>query len=515
MLLHARMRRRDWVLTAAIAASIGASAPARADGTFVGDDGVRREFEASYREGYRPGRREPHYVRASVEMLGLLGIGSFLYYTTDKRFKGADYSGVSDRFQNLEVSFDTSTFNTNAIGHPGAGSMYVLFARTNGHSIPVSFAYAALSSAVWEMAIEIPENPSLNDFVVTPVSGVSIGEFLVHAGDYFNSTPRKPRWTHEVFGLLFGFAHRVHRALDDYQRPSSTMPADSLGFSSYYSHRFDLLAGPVRVVNDAGDGATGIQVRVNTEIVSIPGFLRPGRFAVNFTEGNFVEALAQVHVGRDANAGELFCDANLFGRFAQNISEGDRKGIASMFAFNSAARYADRFLLDRRDSYYLTHVAGPAFKLWAVNGDFVARLDGTAHFDVGAIRSLAFPEHTSRFGDDDVATVMKMHGYYFGLGWSAAARGTLAYKSLELGGRVLYGRYDSIDSGDRFPAEVPRAIHTSDRIGELEGWAGVVSRELPLQVRAFFAHFPRSSTMSSITETRWDRRFGLTVGGYL
>jgi hypothetical protein len=219
-----------------------------------------------------------------------------------------------------------------------------------------------------------------------------------------------------------------------------------------------------------------------------------------------------MNIGKDVHGVELLCDANLFGRYAQDLSETTGNGVASMVAFNTSARYADRSLLGRRDSYYFAHVGGPALKLWAVHGDFVARFDGTAHFDAGAVRSLAWPEYLARFGDSGAATVLKMHEYYFGVGGSVAARGSLSYKALELGGRLFLGRYGSVDRGDRFPDEVPRAIHTSDHVTEIEGWAGVAPRTLPFQVRAFYEYLPRSSTMSSVTTTRWDQRFGITLG---
>jgi hypothetical protein len=513
MLFGARLRRRDWVLSAALVACASAHVPARADDTFVADDGVRRSFATSYEEGDRPARRERHYLRAAGEMVILLGIGSGLYYASADRWEASDYKTVGERFRNLRASFDTSTFNTNALGHPGAGTTYVAFARTNGLSIPMSFVYAAVSSAVWELALEVPENPSLNDFVITPVSGVAIGEVLLHTGDYFNSAPGKPRWYQSVLGLIFGIPQRIHRAIDGTDRPATSLPADSLGYSSYYAHRFDLVAGPLRVRNNLGDSGTGAQIRLNATIVSMPGFLRPGQFAVTFTDGNFVEAVAHANVGNDTIAWELLCDANLFGRYAQNISEGDRAGVASMFAFNTSARYSNRFLLDRRDSYYFAHVAGPAVKLWALKGDFVAKLEGAAHFDVGAVQSFAFPPHSAQFGESGAATTLKMHGYYFGLGWSATARGAIAYKSLELGGRVFLSRFESIDHGDRFPEVTPHPIHMRDRIAELEAWAGAALPGLPLQLRGFFEHLPRTATMGSTTVSRWDQRYGVSLGG--
>lgn len=480
-------------------------------GTFVADDGSLRSFRETYREGSRPGRAEPHYVRAGFEMVALIGVGTALYYTKTRDFSHGDYSNAWDRFSRLQVTFDTNNFEINALGHPAAGAMYTLFARTNGLSIPTSFAFSAVSSVIWEMALELQEKPSLNDFVITPVAGAPIGEVLVHLGDYFNSTPVRARWYHEVLGFVFGPVHRLHRAFDGYERPKMPMPADRLGYSSFYTHRFDALAGPMRVANDLGDSASAAQLRFNAELISIPGFLRPGHFARGFAEGDMVEALVQVNIGDSASAWDLLCDANLFGRYAQDISRA-RSGLASMIAFNSAVRYANRTLLGRPDNYFMAHAGGPAVKLWAVHGDFVARLEGSAHFDLALVRSLAYSDYLSANGENLVPSVTTAHNYYYGFGFSGLARGVLAYKGLELGGRALYGRYDSVDGWDRFPKAV---IDAEDRIGELEAWAGITPRSFPVQVRAFVENIHHSSSMGAFATTRWDRRSGVTIGGRL
>jgi len=525
MLSCARLPRREWLRFAILLAGVSASVEARADDpsaattsptettdSFLADDGSRRSFDPSYREYYRAGRREPHYLRAAVEMVVLLGIGTGFYYASDNRWRGGDYPDAATRFQNLRISFDTNTFNIDAFSHPFAGTMYHWFSRTNGLSIPASFLYATLSSATWEFLLEIPERPSINDMIITPTAGLAFGEVFVHAGDYFNSTPGEPRWHQDLLGLLFGLPHRVHRSLDGYKRLSSSLPVDRLGYSTFYSHRFDLLVGPTRLANDVGDATTAAQLRLNAEIVSIPGFLRPGRFGVTFSDGEFVELLAQLFLGKDTSAGDVVADANLFGRYAQNISDGTRSGVASMLAFNTSARYTNRTVLGRRDNYFMSHLAGPAIKLWAMHGDFVARFDATAHVDLALVRSLAFPEHERLYTDAGAASPLRINDYYFAGGGSALARGRLSYKALELGARVFLGWYESIDSWDGF---VPHPIHTSDRIAEFEGWAGIVPPDFPVQVRAFFEHIPRSSKMATIHTTQWDERFGIAVGGNL
>jgi hypothetical protein len=501
-MLGARLRRRCLVLVT-VAATSFITPTARAQEPTAATD---KDADTDH----RPGRREPHYFRAAAEMGGLLTAGWLLYFLKTADQAHADYPDAWTRFRHLRVTFDTNEFMINALGHPAGGGMYQLFSRVNGLTIPEAFVYSTVSSTLWEVAFEAREKPSLNDFIVTPTSGVPVGEVLVHLGDYFNSTPGRARWYHEILGYVFGPAHRMHRAIDGYTH-TSRWPADRLGYSSFYTHRFDVLAGATHLVNNLGERGTAVELRFVAEVIGIPGFLRPGRFARTFSDGDAVEALARVNIGSDANALDMLCEANLFGGYTQDIAA-DGRGLAAMLAFNMGARYANRKLLGRHDQYFMAHLAGPALKLWAVRGDFVSRLELSAHLDFGAIGTLAGPRHIAQYGEDDVASSVVAHNYHHGFGVSGLARGVVSYKFLELGGRAFFGAYESMDDWDRFPERVPSAIHNTDHVAELEGWLGLLPRFAPLHIRAYFEHIPRFSRMSTITATRWDQRIGIAMG---
>jgi len=78
-----------------------------------------------------------------------------------------------------EITFDGDHFNTNAAGHPLDGTAYYQIARGNGLGPGASFVSSFLASMFWEYFVEIPENPSLNDLILTPTAGAIIGEALV------------------------------------------------------------------------------------------------------------------------------------------------------------------------------------------------------------------------------------------------------------------------------------------------------------------------------------------------
>jgi len=70
--------------------------------------------------------------------------------------------------------WDDNTFQVNQFGHPYQGNNYFNAGRANGLSFWESAPLAALGSLTWEYLGE-RHKPSLNDFVMTTVGGISLG----------------------------------------------------------------------------------------------------------------------------------------------------------------------------------------------------------------------------------------------------------------------------------------------------------------------------------------------------
>ncbi|HVG17220.1 MAG TPA: DUF3943 domain-containing protein [Chitinophagaceae bacterium] len=71
--------------------------------------------------------------------------------------------------------WDVDGFGTNFIGHPHTGSYYFNAARANGYSFWGSAPFALQGSLTWEYLGE-NEQPSYNDLINTPLSGMFLGE---------------------------------------------------------------------------------------------------------------------------------------------------------------------------------------------------------------------------------------------------------------------------------------------------------------------------------------------------
>lgn len=518
---HARLS------TALFAAALLGAPAARADGTaeqaqhaalpegtFLAPDGLR-SFRETYDAGTRPRRRTPHYFRAVLEQGAILGIGTAYYWIRPEINKTDwDFPNYATRMSNFKPTFDTNLHVTNNILHPMAGSFYYGFARLNGLSIPVSIGYSFVTSAVFEFFLEWLEKASINDLIMTPMGGFAPGEFFVHFGDYLHSAPKGGKWTHQTTTWTLGLPHSLHKG-EPFAPGAHELPPDDLGFSSYYTHKFQVLLGSARTTDDVGKLGQSTDLRVEAQMIAMPGFLLPGRFGVTFTDGNFTEARLHGALGNGLGLSvDLFFDAALAGRYGQHIAvvDGVREGRASMFAIDTSMRFSERRLGNHYDAYAMAHLIGPAFKLWSVHGDFTAKLEGATHPDFATMYSLAFERFRGTFGDDGVKSYLKQKGSYYGIGWSGRLEGSLSYGPVELASRAFVGTYSSIDRWDRFDERVTRNLHQTDQVAELEAWVGVTTPRLPLHSRIYVQHFGRRSTMDPVHFQQWDRRLGILVG---
>src|SRR6185295_4127945 len=125
---------------------------------------------------------------------------------------GYDWDGLRSKLLFQSIAFDNNKFPTNWVTHPIAGWLYYTVPRSNRLSVQESFAFALASSTFWEFLGEIREQASVNDMIVTPVSGLPIGESLVQLGALMQRSRRGT--VTRALAWTFGGAKSLHDAID-------------------------------------------------------------------------------------------------------------------------------------------------------------------------------------------------------------------------------------------------------------------------------------------------------------
>jgi hypothetical protein len=477
------------------------------DGYYLDPGRGPAPFEPEYERWFGKSRRPARYGRAAIELAGVLAVGTSYYWiVSDPNKQDWDYIDLRDRSLHVEVKFDNNMFRTNFLLHSLAGTMSYWLSRANGLDVYRSSGAAFLSSAVFELLLEWLEKPSINDLVTTPLGGVAAGEFFFHLGDYLNSAFGHDNAVQRVLAYSVGAPQGIHSAMDAVDAPLGTR--DALGYSVAYWHQFGVGYGIADVANDRGARGTVHDLLFDAKLVAMPGFLQPGRFSVNFNQGNFTEARLRTSIAdgllQDV---DLWFGSDLVGHYRQSY-EGTPTalvGSGAMLAASVDMRYVDRWLLNRRDQFAMFHFLGPSAKVWfGLGGGLMAYADARLHLDFAGVTSPAYKQLVAQRGAEGTKTVLQLQDYYQGFGGSGRFAASVRLAGFELGGHFRYGAYRSIDGLDRFATAVD--VMNADQIIELGAGLSYSPPAAPLSLRMGWESIEHRSQMEPFSVSWRDRR---------
>lgn len=471
-------------------------------------------FERAYRAWFDGEGLEPNYWLAAAEMGALLTFGTTYYWLRPNINRPDwDFSDPFTRLASLEVTFDNNRFETNHLLHPLAGGAYYLFARQSELSPLVALSYSAGSSAVFEFLLEWLEKVSINDLIFTPGAGVPAGEFVFQLSEYLNSAPGKRTTAQTAFAYSLGLASALHGGPRGKQSQAQ-LPADNLGLSSAWWHRFRVAYGIGKVEAPRGEANTFHRFRLDADLFAMPGLLRPGQFATTFGQGNFTDMRLRLGFSdRGLIEANLWFRSVLAGYYAQRFTASpETSGEAAMIGASMAWRYHDRVPLGLRDRYAFVHLLGPTARTWLAHGGFLLRTETDAHFDFGAVHSLPYEQYTDTFGEDGMKSVLQNYSYAFVRGLSARLSVSAEYGGVELGVRQGFGYYGSLEGKDRFQDDVYRDTSTHDQINELDAWLILGVPSTPLEFRFDYNRIARRADMKPLWAQRIDRAMTASVG---
>jgi hypothetical protein len=483
-------------------------------GRFEDASGQVRPFAATYRLYFGRAIGPPHYLHAMAASAGLLAIGTLLYWANpDANSADWELSGVAAKFKPSSIRFDDNKFTTNNFLHPLAGSGYYGFARVEHLSIPAALAVTVGASSLWEFVLEWKEKVSINDLIMTPFGGMAMGECFLRLNDYLNVDQPVDTYRQRAARYSVGLPGFIHRAMHGEPVREDPLPNDELGFSTAYWHHFRLAYQVAYARNDLGDAAVMQSALAETELVAIPGFLRPGSFDLLFSDGNFTQMRARVGFAQSELAElDLWFRAAMFGYYTQDFSRAQRGGHAMAISGASAFEHHQRWLLGHRDEIAVLHLLGPAWDTWlsAAGVRFHSALE--ASFDFGSIRPAAFAAWHEAHSAEFAKSVLEQYGYAYDWGVSGRLHAELSYRRAELGLRFSYGRYSSIEGLDRYEERITRNTPSVDDLIGYENWIGYQLPHLPIELRMTYESRMHRGSLAGVEVQRWERLAMADVG---
>jgi hypothetical protein len=457
-----------------------------------------------------PGRNSPSYVRAGLEVLGVLSIGVAQYWANAKtNSEDWDFPRWSDRLSSAGVRFDNNTLVTNNVLHPLAGAAYYGLSRASGLSVPASALYAFAGSAAWEGALEWREKVSINDMIATTVGGIAAGEFLIQLAGYLNSAPTETNFAQDVAKTTLGFPVWINDRIDG-RVPDARPARDNLGFSSAYSHRFSADFQNTWI----GDGAERTEairgVALDAHLVSLPGYLDPESFETTFAQGNFSSGSLNLQFdGEGLREARMKVNAVLGGYYAQRSSGSSLIGALAGLA--TGLEFSSEDTLDRPDRYALLHCAGPELGATWKWRDYQLDLGARASADFAAIRSLAWP--ALRASDPDAVYKSSLaRSYQYNYGISTRLTAELRLRAARLYADVSWGSYRSIQGFDRFQEEITRDPAGSEVLDEHRVGLALEPPDTPLRFYSQVEGFSHESSLGGQAGRRLERRLAIGAG---
>ena len=403
----------------------------------------------------------PNYLRASLEVGTLVGIGFALYVSNhDLNSQDWDFAyswtGLRRKLSPRGYSFDTNGFDTNFIRHSAAGTTYYWAARANRLSILESLVAAFIASTLWEYVGELRERASLNDILTTPLTGMVLGELTMQLGAFFDRSCDVP--SNRILGALLGPIKTVHDLLDG-ATPLREQRCDRLGMSLRGAHHFELslITGLVGTV--AGPAAPlrpWTQLALHTQITALETFGRPGEGVRHFADGNVSELRLSGSFARTT-----WSDFSLRGTIMplglhyRSITP-DARGYEVLFGLILATEYTVHRFGDwqsasrRRDRYFELNAPGAGLQVRWIWGPAVLTLELQAAAVFVGADALALPELQAQPLPAPLPTVAEADGYNYALGMRLRPCVSLSYRGLEAGAEIAAVRAGVITVHDRF-----------------------------------------------------------------
>lgn len=398
-----------------------------------------------------------NYLRMSLEEVAILGAGLIQYFDTTGNSADWDldysWNSFSKKLTGEAVSFDTNRYDTNWVTHPGAGWLYYVAARGNRLSIPEAFLVTVAASTLWEYLGEFREQVSINDLLMTPVSGLVVGEVSTQLGAWF--ARGSPTVGNQIFAWLFGASNQLHDVIDG-ATPSRL--SEQRGW-----HEFRLALGAATTQqNVAPSSSFDASAAIQSRIVRAPHYGKAGTASEWLTDAN----VSTVSFGATTSRGELV-DAQFAAGFAfagyyhQSVraSANDRlvghgTYVGAGVGFSYGYHDYDRTGGGAQDRLAELDLLGLVLDHWLYFGAFRLHFGLSTMPAFAGPTSLALADYRSRFASVGLPSVAAEQGYYF-------AGGGVLTPSLELFLGPLGLRFDARLSAFR-------SIPGSDRVGPLD-----------------------------------------------
>jgi hypothetical protein len=435
---------------AALTLLLATSHTARAEEADVVDSARPETAESSP----HPVAPRPHGKRLAIEM-GALGVaGELFYFRGDGKANAFDWQlpwdmrALEAKINGSGWRFDGNAFHTNAIAHPGFGTLTYVLGRHNGYSLAKSFLISTAASVAWETFFEWAEYGSINDVLATSTAGVPIGEAAWQMATHLRQTS---------FQLRGGLGTQDGTT---FKTLSAQAALDTSGEGISTSH---------------GGARTSVSLEV------------PFDDSVRAIEGGAKTSVVGYHDNSPAK--RLYA------------------GSSAEFGYrNKEARPGSPY------DVLSTVSLGPTVDITTRHGDLTLSAGADLYADFGMVKSWAFDKWRMENPMEVTRNVLRTNtpSYYYAAGASFDPRVNVAYKGAQLGGKIIASAFRSLDGADRDAEKLTVETTHTDRDVTAQAWLGYEVRGVSVLVDARLRH--RDGRVNEVQDAHTEHSVIATLG---
>ncbi len=432
------------------------------------------DFETAYQIFIKEKIRFKNYMAAGLQITAILGGGTAWYYQNrDFNMVDWDYNGEFDMRTRL-TTFDHWKFDDNGPGinrkHINAGVGYYLASRMSGFTSLESFLISLASSTFWEYFVEFREVISINDQIVTPVSGFVLGEVFYQIG-------KKLMARHG--GKLSRFLDRIlgdNQNLMNWVRnifPRRGDEASIYGFDPGYFVQLDAGMKAEEVKDKDGKVHHDIAYYLESEIVDIPLFEEPGMVRKLIMDTAFTRLMVHATASPDViDDMRMIAKVGFMGYYQKDLKKdgsGELNGFNLLIAPASGVEIDVRKQNDGNGFGYKDMIV--AVNVLGTSMNFVGYVRGVrfrmlveVYGDFAMVKSYALDGFKK---DNDIsgagALINSEEGYYYAGGVTHAIGLSTDIKGFEFGYRFSESNYSNITGRERDSAIIQTRFDITDR----------------------------------------------------
>lgn len=480
-------------------------------------------------------QHDKHYIRAGLEVGGVLAVGLVDYMLSTTARGGTtragdtrwglryDWQVMRGKLIGTGLDLDTNKIATNYVSHPLAGTLYYSAARSNHLSLAESYAYAILGSTTWEFFGEIRETTSLNDLIVTPVSGVAIGEPLMQLSGFLRRGKR--RLGTDIASFLLSPVKAINE-LTDGAEPLPAPRTDAFGLPMDPWHRFVFSAGMGATVQEAEDPqhpqAAYLDQRFSADVrlVNLPGYGGAGRHSRLFDDGNVSRVRFDLGLSRGDLVDSLFATSvvpvGYYYRDAALDAAGRVRGHGMFIGLRMGFEYGSHdYDRDRARPTDIVTIASPigvaAEYLWT-RGELEVRTAFDLSGAISSVTPYAFVSYRRSHSVDDVLTPVREEGYYHAFAITAAPTLDVAFHGLRSTTSLRIDSFREFEGHDANEELVKNGPRFSDRRSLLRTTLAFVPPRTPWRIALDAQHGSRAGTVGGVEEARSESSTWASLG---